>query len=36
MKPRRELDEMLDDILFSRECLAAYGRRYAVGVSVQS
>jgi hypothetical protein len=31
--PRRALDELLDDVLFSPACLAAYGRRYAAGVS---
>jgi len=31
-KPRRQLDELLDDILFSPRCLAAYSRRYAQGV----
>ena len=32
-KPRRELDETLDDILFSANCLEAYGRRYARGIT---
>ena len=27
IKPRRELDELLDDVLFSRRCLEQYGRR---------
>jgi hypothetical protein len=28
-KPRRELDELLDDVLFSRRCLSQYQRLYA-------
>jgi hypothetical protein len=33
ISPRREIDELLDDLLFSPGCLAEYGRRYARGVT---
>ncbi|MGZ4218688.1 MAG: hypothetical protein ACXVH1_24130 [Solirubrobacteraceae bacterium] len=31
-RPRRELDQFLDDIIFSPRCLDAYSRRFAPGV----
>lgn len=31
--PRRELDEILDNVLFTTACVASYGRRYARGIS---
>jgi hypothetical protein len=32
VKPRRKIEEMLDDIIFSPECVEAYRRRYAASL----